>query len=396
MGPQIVHAIRRIWISFGVALLVLTLLEGVARVGSATRQREEFAAESEEIAGLLKADSSTGPDWSRDYAQELRDSLRSVWRPYVYWRMPPRRGRYINVDSEGIRHTWNSTTSPSPGQLKIFMFGGSTLWGVAARDDFTIPSLVSKKLTNHLGSGVWVTNFGQIGYVTTQEVITLMLELQRGNRPDVVVFYDGVNDIIAAWQSGVAGVPQNEVNRVAEFNSPRDLRPIILRRLALYRLSQLIVRSFRERVGSPPGRSTAPDKALANDVIDVYLRNVSLVDAMANRFGFKAVFFWQPTAFTKRVLSQEEKDLLERRLIRIGRLQGSRLAPFFDQVSKVFDQKVTSRNLEKGNIYDLSAVLDEEVGTIFIDPFHVMESGNARIAAAMAQALQSTALRAKK
>ncbi len=396
MGRQIVHAIRRTWISFGVVLLILTLLEGIARVGSAMRQREEFTAESEEIAGLLKAGSSTGPDWTRDYAQEFRESLRADWHPYVYWRMPSRTGRYINVDSEGIRHTWNSTTSPSPGQLKIFMFGGSTLWGVAARDDFTIPSLVSKKLTSHVTTGVWVTNFGQIGYVTTQEVITLMLELQRGNLPDIVVFYDGVNDIIAAWQSGVAGVPQNEINRVAEFNSPRDLGPIILRRLALYRLSQLIVRSFRERFGSPPGRSTAPDKALANAVINVYLRNVSLVNALGSRYGFKAVFFWQPTAFTKRMLTQEERDLLERRLVRIGRLRGSLLAPFFDQVSKVFDQRLSGRKLENGNIYDLSAVLDEEVGTVFIDPFHVMESGNDRIATAMAQVLQGTALRTKR
>lgn len=400
---SLVQAIRSTWIRIGVALLVLTLLEGVARVGSTMRQSDQFTAEYEEVERLLRADASTGADWTRDYVRELGESFRAEWHPYVYWRMKPYRGKYINVDGSGIRHTWNSTASSSPDQLRIFMFGGSTLWGVGARDDFTIPSLVSKKLNNHLATDVWVTNFGEIGYVSTQEVIALMLELQRGNIPDIVVFYDGVNDAIAAIQSGVAGVPQNEQNRVTEFDWRKDsgplldLQPIILGRLALYRLSRSAVSLLRSsRFGSSPEETPTQAEPLANAVLDVYLRNVSLVDSLANRFGFKTVFFWQPTAFTKSILSQEERNLLDRRLIRIGRLQGSRLAPFFGQVSKAFEERLSTRKIENGNVYDLSAVFDGEVGTVFLDPFHVLESGNDRIAAAMTQVLQSAAARAKR
>ena len=66
-------------------------------------------------------------------------------------------------------------------------------------------------------SGVEVTNFGQIGYVSTQEALLLFEQLRKGNVPDFAVFYDGVNDTFAAWQSGTAGIPNDEYNREREF-----------------------------------------------------------------------------------------------------------------------------------------------------------------------------------
>ena len=40
-------------------------------------------------------------------------------------------------------------------------------------------------------------------------------------RPDVVVFYDGINDVMATVQNGRAGLPQNEANREEDFRSGR-------------------------------------------------------------------------------------------------------------------------------------------------------------------------------
>jgi hypothetical protein len=62
-----------------------------------------------------------------------------------------------------------------------------------------------------------------MGWVSTQSVIMLLRQLQHGNIPDVVVFYDGVNDTYAAYQQGFAGWPQNELNRVTEFNVTQHL-----------------------------------------------------------------------------------------------------------------------------------------------------------------------------
>ena len=65
---------------------------------------------------------------------------------------------------------------------------------------------------------VEVRNLSELGYVSTQEVIGLYRELQEGYRPDVVIFYDGVNDTTSAVLSGQAGVTTNEINRHDEFN----------------------------------------------------------------------------------------------------------------------------------------------------------------------------------
>src|SRR5262249_54558306 len=141
------------------------------------------------------------------------------WVPYVYWRHASHRGEHINIDDAGIRRTWAAPESGDPKQArpKVFLFGGSTMWGVPVRDDFTIPSAVAKKLAGK-GAPADVTNFGETAYVSTQEVMTLVLELRKGHVPDVVVFYDGVNDTASAFQLRAAGLPLFEDNRRQEFN----------------------------------------------------------------------------------------------------------------------------------------------------------------------------------
>jgi lysophospholipase L1-like esterase len=267
------------------------------------------------------------------------------------------------------------------------MFGGSTLWGYGARDEFTIPSQVAKKLTTRLETGVWVTNFAENGYVSTQEVIALMLELRKGNVPDVVAFFDGVNDTFAAFQSGVAGIPQNESNRVVEFDLLQRVswRQAVVERLALYRLSLGAVRSLGlSRSTSPVQANVASTDALARAVVDVYLQNVTLVETLAQQFGFRAVFFWQPTVLTKKHMSQQERLWYEqpgRRFVRA--------APFFGQVRAALTERLGTRTVD--DVHDLSGVFDEMRGGVFIDEFHVSEAGNEKIAEIVARTLQKGA-----
>lgn len=95
--------------------------------------------------------------------------------------------------------------------------------GTNARDTFTIPSLLARAVEGR-GINVEIINFGETGYVSTQEVITLLLQLRQGNVPDIVIFYDGVNDTYSAYRNEIAGIPQNEFNRVKEFNLTKSER----------------------------------------------------------------------------------------------------------------------------------------------------------------------------
>src|SRR6202035_4072960 len=104
----------------------------------------------------------------------------------------PYRSRYFNIGNQGLRVTVGA--KPLAGvqdhPIRIFMFGGSTMWGEGARDPYTIPSWLQGML-NASPRPVQVTNYGQDAYVNTQEMLALFEQLRKGNVPDIAIFYDG-------------------------------------------------------------------------------------------------------------------------------------------------------------------------------------------------------------
>ena len=94
------------------------------------------------------------------------------------------------MNQNGLRATWNPPPrdgADAPPPVRVFTFGGSTMWGWGARDDYTIASYLSKLLYEK-GYRAEVTNYGQIAYVSTQETIALLRCVQRGDVPDIVLF----------------------------------------------------------------------------------------------------------------------------------------------------------------------------------------------------------------
>ena len=338
----------------GMVLLTLLVVEGVARAGFAILDARKSRRSSEAFRSLVHP----GEDWADVFHQELEER-RFQWQPYVHWRRVPAHGGFINVDERGLRRTWNTAPAPGPDHVRLFMFGSSTMWGTGTRDDVTIPSLVSKTLHRTEARAVWVTNYGQTGYVSTQDLLTLMLELRQGRVPHLAVFYGGFNDAIAAWQSGVAGIPENEAHRVREFNLRRRLNVAgFAEGLAIFRLSQSIIRGRRTQRESDP--------ALAEAVVDAYLSNVRVVDALARHFGFSAVFFWQPSIYTKEPRSAWEA--------RAGRVFDN---AFFTAVNHAMRRRL--QRDRPGNVYDLSDVFDGESATVFVDVVHTREEGANKI-----------------
>lgn len=377
---RMTRAIGRFWLNVGVALLILMVLEAGARTSISMRKRGETPS-GVRAERRYTSDNGVVAPWARVYDRELQ-SLQAEWHPYVYWRTKPMRGVYITVDNSGRRRTWLHPAMVTTTPLIVFMFGGSTMWGVGARDEFTIPSLVAKTLTKQFGRGVVVVNFGEMGYVSTQEVIALMRELRAGHVPDLVVFYDGVNDTVAAAQGGVAGIPMNEANRMAEFNLRRKLnwREGFAETLALFKVSRWLVRLVRHM--PTPNRAASADAALARAVVDRYMGNVQQVEVLARAFRFRAVFFWQPTLFGKEFFSPREHRRYE-----YAETHGVRVGPFFEEVYSAFAR--AKQVTPAPHVYDLSGVFDDVPSTVFIDRWHLTEDGNRHVANAMARILQT-------
>ncbi len=377
---KIVASAGYAWLFFGITILGLCVLEGALSLAFFVDDLIYPPARDQ----APTADAYGNAPWVPDYYEEFRQSNAMQWTPYVYWRRRPYKGRYINIDNEGIRAT-KSPGSSSPS-MTIFMFGGSTLWGTGARDEFTIPSILASEL-GQKGVSAAVTNFGESGYVTTQEVITLQLQLQRGRRPDLVIFYDGINDTFSAFQQHAAGLPQNEFNRAGEFNpSDKDKMTDLLRNFAGRRSTTRFLRHFvpaanivrdvsAESATSTPVRRVSETHAEARQVIDTYASNIEQVTALSKHYGFSCLFYWQATIFQKPNLTAYEKRQRD----------GARaFEPVFHEAYASIQQ---DRLVSDGRyaFHDLSGVFSDVSAPLYVDAFHVSESGNAIVAKRMAQ-----------
>ena len=348
----------------GISLL---LLVGVDFLLRAVLQREGDG--SRVSIDRHRADAFDDVDFVLPLFREYHDSKEMAWTPYLYWRRRRFEGEYIRVDERGRRHTW----SPPIGEHapRVFVFGGSTTWGAGARDDYTIPSLLAKQL-HAAGLDVRVTNFGESGYVSTQAVISLLLELQSGRVPDVVVFYDGANDLFAALQNERPGVPQNEDNRRSEFNLSRrrgKLTALMLRK-TFVGIDRLATRLRSAGAAPTPEVET---RAVASQTVQVYAHNLLIVEALSQSFGFEALYYWQPSVFSKQRRTPYEESLVASRPAR-------ERAIFDDAVSLIAESQELAR-IE--SFRDLSGVFGDAPEPVFFDFIHVSELGNAVLASAM-------------
>ncbi len=340
---ELVSKIRYVWIFVGIMILLCVGLESISSLIIAVSIPNEKIG----YDARINADTYKESDriWLKDYYREfLKQHL--VWEPYVYWRYAPYKGRYINIGNNGLRKTWNSAENKSqnPRKKRIFVFGGSTIWGTGTRDDFTIPSLISRILNTEEGLNVEVTSFGQSGYVTTQEVIALMRLLQNGQIPDVVIFYDGINDSFSAFQNNKAGIPQNEFNRYAEFNSGRSVilsaRNLLLNSATVRGIKGLMNRIKRKNIIN--NNIYRADENLCSKAAGCYKFNMDCVNQLAARYGFRAILYWQPTIFTKNYKTEYEKK---------QELARFEVKDTFMRINKIIEKT------EVANFTDLSGIL---------------------------------------
>jgi hypothetical protein len=159
-----------------------------------------------------------GKEWSEQFWNESRSSSAQRYAPYVVWKARGLSGETINTSETGDRKTPGARCAA--GALRVFVLGGSTVWGSGSPDWETLPAHLQTGLASTLPRPVCVVNLGQVGYVATQCLVDLLIRIEAGERPDIVIFYAGVNDIFAAYQSGLSIVHQNLAEVASRFDTP--------------------------------------------------------------------------------------------------------------------------------------------------------------------------------
>jgi hypothetical protein len=290
----------------------------------------------------------------------------------------------VTVDPDGRRHTWQPLHLEAGAPL-VAVAGGSAVWGMCVRDDETIPSWLARRLAD-TSTLARVENHAQIGWVTTQSLADLMLDLRGQRVPRVVVFYDGWNDIVAGLSEGEPGIPLNEANRRSEFN--------LLKRVGQMRAYSLgnpmnsamgrLAKTIRRRIFKAPplsviapgwrevfGADTSEAKLdrVAHEVVRVYEWNVGTVELLAHAHGFHPLFYWQPDIVGKRVLFPTERATLA---------ENPLMVRFARRVRAAVEESPALK--ANPDFRDLEAKFDGDEQEIFYDWCHVKSGANERVA----------------
>jgi len=208
-----------------------------------------------------------------------------VHHPFAQFSNEPRSGKYVSVLAPGFRVVKNQSPWPPRSVIKnVFVFGGSTAFGLGVTNQETIASYVQEMLERKTNTPVAVYNFGTPAYASRQEATLFFDFLSSGIAPETAVFIDGLNEY--AW--GEKPALTTEISRDVEGKAVRDW---------LY-LKVPMVRVAYNMIHRSPVSSNAPnDDARAEVIIKRWRDNKRIIEAMAAAFNVRVLFVWQPIPY---------------------------------------------------------------------------------------------------
>lgn len=341
-------------------------------------RHSEQSSRRARIDAILASDIYRDVDWAAAFYAEL-EQVRFAWAPYVQTRKRFHEGKYINIDAAGARKTWNPPPGAGDGpRVSIAMFGGSTLWGASARDDFTIPSLVSKRLAA-AGVNAQVANYAVDADVSSQSLIRLVLALRGAKAPDIVVFYGGLMDCYSTYAQGSVGLPYGAARYqqlvLDDTGVPRPPAPgDALRNMALLRFAGDTAAYLQNAAhgGYWIARSQWPE--LAGGAANLYLQNARFARALGRAYGFKTLFYWEPQLSEK----PHRTDYENRKFAEQEHKAPGTYAFCFGMGGAVQEQQ--RELLGEAAVRDLRAIFAEVRAPLFVDGAHYGEAANAIVA----------------
>lgn len=316
-------------------------------------------------------------------------AVQGVYAPFVVWRSNPRLNcDSVTVSGDGFRVVPGA--SRAPDAFRVFLFGGSAMWGMNVSDRNTIPAFLQSRLDDAVEGPVEVFNFAQTGHSSTQEVIELALQIRNGNLPDVVVFYDGFNDVWGAYESGAAGghhsqrlIAARVEGRPEAFLIPNPLQAIF-QRTNIGMLVAALRGRINERVRTPENLETyrtmgVPVDSLARDIVDTYTGNADLARTLGDHYGFRCIFVWQPSVwYGDKVLTEEEEEIHQGGFEFFLAGDDPAFKELYTAAYSLFD----SRAAGIGDFRSYAGAFDEVQATVYNDysGVHVEPFANAMIA----------------
>lgn len=220
----------------------------------------------------------------------------------------------IRINELGLRIEGPLPRVKPQGEVRIFMLGGSTVFHGSRLGD-SIPGRLQQRFLDDGDDHVRVLNAGVISYVSSQE-LSLLVHTIVDYGPDLIIVYDGGNDVVTPWfYDPRPGYPYNFYGMETALRDFKQRSPLVaLRTLA----AQSHVLSFILGGDQPSpivsnnalrDRVSYREEAWERAVVDVYVRNVEKMAAVARAFDIGIVFILQPLVHFKSPLTAHESAL---------------------------------------------------------------------------------------
>jgi hypothetical protein len=285
------------------------------------------------------------------------------YHSHIGWRRVAWRKDGYHVEGPYLqRRTINTATT---GRPMVYFFGGSTMWGDGVPDGATVPSHFAAR------TGFHSENFGEPGYTAHQSLSLLIQVLQAGHRPDLVVFYDGVNEV---WVKCRSELSAKSHEREQQF------RTILRRSFFADSFSHYFAPFFSvahnlkreiDRADRGEHYDCHHNLQKAQAIVDNMIKDWEFARKLVEWHGGKFIALLQPVVH----FSRTPTDHLE--------IQAfiERLRPGYETVYPMLRERVAQMG---GDFHDLVAVVDGDE-RVYTDFCHLTPHGNARVAARIAE-----------
>ena len=237
-----------------------------------------------------------------------------TYSPFVQFRYKEFKSRFLNINKAGFRYSeGQGPWPPDPKNINVFVFGGSTTFGVNLADNQTIPSYLQKHLSkSNLKAKTCVYNFGRPAFTSSLEEVHFMKRIKEGFIPDIAVFIDGLNDC-----EYIANEPifTNNFKQLLELIEVGHIK-LILDKMPLLQFERLVSEKIKN-VAMPLKENSDNDNlkiaSTPEERLNNYFTNKKIIESVSKTFNIKTLFVWQPVSFYKYDLKYHiftDKDFL--------------------------------------------------------------------------------------
>jgi len=297
---------------------------------------------------------------------------------FIGWRAKPgQQGKTYRLNSDGRRDDHDYTTL---APRVVFLTGGSAAWSLGASDNgHTIAAQLEKKLNAATrGARIEVVNLAEQAFGLRQEGLQVLDNIHL--KPELVIFYDGVNDLhtirmgrdperFRTW-ANFEDILEAALLQTTNASFALTSRDLLEDSMSL-RVARYLLRGFTGSFAPPPLEEPPLTPAQTAEIRRFFDRQIRHQHRVLEALGAKSMFVLQPIAYIGRP-SNADGDF-----VRGGdwwRAAYAVLDPEYRRLAAADSVPAVS----------LTEALRNVPERLYIDPVHMNDSGYEAVSEALA------------